>query len=297
MQPTVVQFSELQSKTLDSQLRPSQVEEACKQAGATIQAFGQATWALLLAAYLGEPSVTFGTIFSTQSAPNVDPPAFPSITTVPVVCNTNEFDEKIIQSMVSYNGSAQRHRFASLADIQRFAGSADRRLFDTVFVYQKSASSKARKFSWPILQETAAVDYAASLELEFTPHDTIQLRLTVDSGRIPETHTELMLKQYDHILGRLVEQRRTPRSPYMDIYSMAPARDPELPSTVKLLHRFVEERARQEPDSPALEFVYRLYDAKVERKTWSYRQLDEAGNQVARLVLQKRVKTLSLIHI
>ena len=297
LQPANICQGELHATTYESRLQPSRIEETCKRADATIQALGQAAWAHLLAAYSGEPTVTFGTVFSTRGASELEPTAFPSIVTVPIVCDTDTPFAQTTQSMVTYNATAQRHRFTSLADIQRFGGTADRPLFDTVFVYQKAPLTDPAQLTWSLANETAAVDYTASMELEITQHGTLALRLTVDRSNIPEAQASLMLKQYEYILADFVDGRQDNGIDVAAIRSIVPAECPELPSTVRLLHEFVEERARLSPHLPALEFVCQLSSKAVDRKTWTYRQLDEAGNQVAHLLLQHGVQPGRIVAV
>ena len=102
--------------------------------------------------------MTFGTVFSWRSGSSSQKTAFPAITTVPVTCNTAGSSNEIIQRMVMYNSQLQRHKLTPLSDIQRFAGDAQRSLFDTVFVYQKSTYPQDDALDWPIVRESPNVD-------------------------------------------------------------------------------------------------------------------------------------------
>ena len=287
LNPVVTSASDLFSLNKQSDLSYSRLEELCRIQGCTIQAAGQTAWALLLSAYVGEGGVTFGTVFSGRMGSTDDSVVFPAIATVPVFCNTSKAASDILADMTNFNGSAQRHRFAPLSDIQRFANLAGQNLFDSVFVYQKSAIKSSGDFSWPLLRQSAAVDYNVSMELEATPSGAVSLGLTVNRGVVPDDHARLLLQQYDHVLAQLL--RGTSSSGYasQDLYSATPAKFPTLPSPVQLLHQFVEEGARTMPDRPALDFVWNLESTPKSRQTWSYRELDKRANQVAHL-LQSR---------
>ncbi|KAK3065678.1 hypothetical protein LTR53_018151, partial [Teratosphaeriaceae sp. CCFEE 6253] len=262
---------------------------------ATAQAVGQATWACLLSAYIGEPSVTFGTVFSNRVGSASEATAFPSLSTVPIACSTDKTYDEIVADMVSYNASAHRHRKTPLADIQRLAGDAQRPLFDTIFVYQKPIAASRSEFDWPVIRETAAVEYVASLELETHTDGTVGIRLTADIRKIPIEQAEFMLLQYDYMLDRIINSRNS--EPVVTILSAVPARAPELHSKVQLLHQFVELMAQEKPDGPALDFVRTTVQGLIETVSWTYRQLDQRGNQVANLLHEHGVTPGSIIAV
>lgn len=274
-------------------LRMSDLEKYCKTKGATVQAVGQATWGLLLSAYTGEPDALFGTVFSGRSKSSGPAVAFPSISTVPVRCIANKPDADVVADMVAYNAAVHRHRSTPLADIQRFAGTAGHSLFDTVFVYQKTSSSQTR-FSWPVIRETAAVDYVASMELETTPGEII-ISLTVDTSQIPAAHAELLVLQYDHLVSQLTGFSASSADDFRRIHSISPAEAASLSSSTVFLHQFVETGAREHPDRPALEFLYD--NISKQKQIWTYRQLDVRGNQVAQLLREQGVGPGNIVAV
>ena len=295
--PSVVERGGLSTQSQACSLKVPLIERFCRDRACTIQALGQSVWALLLAAYTGDANVTFGTIFSGTPNSVSKKVAFPSITTVPISCNTDCSVLGIIQSMVDYNALAQRHRFTPLTEIQRFIGRASERLFDTVFVYQKKMSAQYVNFEWPIVRETAAVDYTASLELETGPADAISLRLTFHTARIPEQHAALILQQYDYIVSHLVSNTFDEGTYDQRIYSILPAKELSLPAPTQLLHGLVENTARQHPNRTALEFVYDIQYRAESTKTWTYKELDSRGNQVAHLIQQSGVPQNSVVAV
>lgn len=284
LHPTISTASGLCSVEQASSLSYSTLENLCKSAGCTIQAAGQSAWAVLLSAYLGEAGVTFGTVFSGRAGSQHDPVVFPSLTTLPVFCDASKKASDLLSSMTDFNGAAQKYRHVPLSDIQRFADMPGQPLFDTVFVYQKSTGSAADDFSWPLLSQSAAVDYNVSIELETTPTGEVSLRLTANRGVLPEDHGSLILAQYDHLLGQILHADRASSSSPPSLFSATPARCPRLPSPVQLLHQFVEEGAQSFPDRPALEFAWGLDASSNSRKIWSYQQLEKQANQVAHLL-------------
>lgn len=296
LQPTVTPHHGMLSLHHDSILSLAEFEGLCRKKGCTIQAAGQSAWALLLAAYVGEPGVTFGTVFSGRTESSQDSTMFPSLSTLPIFCNTSKSTEEMLSDMVDFNAGAQRYRFAALSDIQRWADHSEQTLFDTMFVYQKGYNSKSLALSWPILDQSAAVDYSVSLELETSTSGSVRLTLTAQQHLVPETHAHLILKQYDHILNSVLRgEEAGVGAP--SLYSTLAPKCPSIPSSAKLLHEFVEQGATEYPDKPALEFVRRLGDPQEGRQTWTYRQLNERANQTAQLLRKQGARPGGVVAV
>lgn len=283
--PTVVNDTGMGVVQLSSSKSFSQLTDFCKSQSITVQALGQGIWAMLLAAYLGEQIVTFGTVLSghSDSTPSA---AFPGITTVPVVCDTSKTSGEVLKSMVSYNSAIRRFRFTPLSEIQRYAGHVGRPLFDTVFVYQKAIHTTSQEFEWHQIHETAAVDYSVSMEMEVPSSGAVHFRLTSDIRVVPESHAKLILQQFDLLLNHVLDGTDIETDLFSPLISALPPKDATIPSSAKLLHRFVELGAQQHPDRIALEFVTSLEEGAIISRKWTYKQLDERGNQVAQSILR-----------
>jgi amino acid adenylation domain-containing protein len=294
--PTNVSTPGAGSKEVMSSLSVAKIEDFCRAQGVTMQAVGQSTWALLLAAYLGEPNVTFGTVFSGSNGSSAGAAAFPSISTLPVHCDTSRNIPEIVQDMVSYNAMAQRYRYTPLTDIQRFAGSPGQPLFDTIFVFQKSGSGgEDAVLDWKITNNTLGVDYVASMEIEVSLKGDLLLRLTHDIRSIPEAHADLILRQFDRLLGEAIGATAGEIS--KDLLSIVPPKEASIPCDVELLHEFLERGSRRHPEKPALEFIYNLEDGAESRKIWTYEELNQRCNQVAHLIQHSGVKPGSTVAV
>jgi amino acid adenylation domain-containing protein len=279
-----------------SELSYATLEGLCRSRGCTIQAAGQTAWALLLSAYIGEAAVTFGTVFSGRNSLRYESVVFPSLTTVPVFCNTVNSISDTLKNMTDFNGTAQRHKHVPLTDLQRFANFPGQSLFDTVFVYQKGSGKPSEEPPCRIVKQSAAVDYNVSLELE-TTSTSVSLALTVNRGLVPEEHANLLLEQYDHLLMQVLDGESSSATLSRQLYSTTPARFPSLPSPVRLLHQFVEESAKKTPNRPALEFAWDLSSSPKSRKVWSYQELDDRANQVAHMVQANGAKSGDIIAV
>ncbi|KAF2859917.1 peptide synthetase [Piedraia hortae CBS 480.64] len=273
-----------------SEISTLKLQEYCRHNEVTIQAVGQGLWAQLLAAYAGEETVTFGTIFSTRSPSKSHQTLFPAMISIPVVCKVEGSTADVVRSMVKYNAASYRHRLTPLVDIQHYAGSPREALFDTVFVYQKSSSMEAG-LDWERVDETSNVEYTVSFELETPTDGKTLIHLTVDGQRVPDQHAQILLLQYNHLLRQLVRSEQS--SHPLDLYSMLPPKVHSIPSKATFIHDFVTESAAKHPDRVALYFVSDANCSEVSH--WTYNQLDRRGNQLAQLLRQHGIAAGSIV--
>ncbi|OQO07881.1 hypothetical protein B0A48_06673, partial [Cryoendolithus antarcticus] len=297
LHPCITDDTGVSTSLHTSLLSLTELERLCYTRSCTIQAAGQAAWAVVLAAYLGETNVTFGTVYSTRSAAQHEDVMFPALSTVPVVCDTAESSTAILEGMVDYNASMQRYRFTSMTEMQRYA---DRNfLFDTVFVYQKSSKRSAGQgTAWKIVDQTSAVDYVVSMELQAQPDGQIQLRVTTRNDIVPPARAGLILEQYDHVLAEMLSGDDLSHMVHTErLYSMTPAKKPKLPTEVVHLHQWVERGAALHPEKVALHFVLDFEGTASSHRTWTYAQLDDRANQVAQLIRSHGVRSGSIVAL
>ncbi|KAG5984508.1 NRPS protein [Claviceps digitariae] len=264
-----------------------EIQAATKTIGVSIQAVLQATWARLLASYLGESSVVFGVVLAGRNTDETAEAPFPCLTTVPVIAKTTSSNKEVLENMMDYNSSLHKHQFESLASIQKWLGHAGSPVFDTVLVYQNTPSYPSDTY-WDLVADEPSVEYTVSLEIEPIGNGELRMRLTTRNDVVPIEQAELILRQFNATLIHLV---REPNGKEHELYktdpglfSITPAKYPSLRAPVSLVHEFVEQKAQSQPDLPALEFVESFSGKLGSTKTWTYRRLDEIGNQVAHLL-------------
>lgn len=132
--------------------------EQCRSRGVTLQASAQAAWGMLLSAYLGEESVTFGTVLSGRITQESEDVVFPCITTVPTSVNCGAAKPSILKELMRFNAEVQQHQFASLKQIQRWTGHADSPFFDTLFTYQKRTTGERPDDTVKFLSNELTID-------------------------------------------------------------------------------------------------------------------------------------------
>ena len=143
-----------------SSVRFSAVQSFCKHIGVTAQSLGQMCWALLLANYLGEPDVMFGTVLSGRDFDSADEIMFPAMNTVPIRAIIHGTYREMLQYMQDNSANVIKYQHTPLRKIQKLANSNGQRLFDTLFIYQRSnkESVDKQKALWRSVGGTSDVE-------------------------------------------------------------------------------------------------------------------------------------------
>ncbi|KAK1468286.1 amino acid adenylation domain-containing protein [Colletotrichum melonis] len=267
----------------------TQLSANAKRLGVSIQGVLQATWTRILSAYLGEEDVVFGIVLSGRLSDETKNIVLPCITTLPVIAHNRSSNSELVQQMLDYNNQLLKHQNAPLAQVQRWLGYPDTRVFDTLLVYQRMPTDDAPGFPWEVVSDEGNLDYSVSFEVEPLPEGKIQLRLSFKTDILPKTQAIHLLDQFDAVLRHLVQ---CPEQTADDlwttdpsIFSIIPPLEPTIHSNEPFLHSFVETKAETHPDKIALEFVTGFNGETPISRQWSFRELNEKGNQVAHVLL------------
>lgn len=155
-----------------SALPLSGIRSFCKQMGVTVQSLGQMCWALVLAHFLGEPDVMFGTVVSGRDFDSADEIMFPAMNTIPVRASIRGTYKEMLQDIQKNSADVMKYQYTPLRQIQRLVDSNGQCLFDTLFIYQRSYKVLDRKHKalW------GSADVAADVEVSF-PRDLAALKL------------------------------------------------------------------------------------------------------------------------
>ncbi|KAF2205603.1 nonribosomal peptide synthetase-like protein 2 [Delitschia confertaspora ATCC 74209] len=275
------------------------IEAGCRQSGITVQAAGLASWASILSAYTGEASVTCGIVLSGRTFESSESAVFPCITTVPFVCRIEENKKAILNQVMSLTAAILKYQFLPINEIQKEMGYPNEPLFDSIFVYQKTANQKSEHELWQVVDEKATVDFPVSIELE-PKEGGLEYRLTFLPHIVPQEQAHLILEQLDYFFNGFVFPEAsglnaTQYSPLL--YSITPAKEPTLPSEATLLHHFVEISAQMYPTRIALEFATSIHHGKYSSKWLNYEQLDAEANRIANMLSSRGVQPGSLVGI
>lgn len=144
------------------------------------------------------------------------------------------------------------------------------------------------------------LQYPVSIEL--VPHQTdLEIRISYRSDIVPEEQAKILLDQYNKLLEQTVFAPDSKSDDYLDLgtqlLSVTPAKERSLPTSVSLLHQFVEENAQRIPEKAALEFAFGSSVENLHKKVWSYREFNEDGNRVAHFLQEKGVAPGGIVAI
>ncbi|KAJ5815263.1 AMP-dependent synthetase/ligase [Penicillium riverlandense] len=300
LHPTRVEKRNILENSIECSLPQNALNDVCRKLGVTLQAAGQATWARLLAAYTGESNTVFGTVLSGRNLSAASWEAvFPCLVTVPMPLRVEGTNRELLDRTLKRNVSLVKNQFTPLSHIQRWMGS-DEPLFDTLFVYQKFASVTERPEAWEVVDEVTKIDYPVSIEL--IPQSTeLEIRLSYRSDIVPREQAQMILKQYDKLLENTLFLPDSSCGNYSsigrDLLSITSAKEVRIESPVSLLHQFVEKNAEKTPERIAFEFVSGFSGDVLQKRTWSYSELNESGNRIARFLQAKGATPGSMIAI
>lgn len=276
----------------------SDLQDAVRTAGFTLNAVLQAAWARILSSYIGDASVVFGAVLSGRNTEATENALFPCISTLPVIAANKTRNRELVEQLMDTNILLHKSQHVPLSQIQRWLNQPDARLFDTLVVYQAienqlptAVSDSRPAHPWSIADEKAVVDYPVSIEAIPHADNKFEYQITFDKSFLPEEHAQTLLAQFDAVVAHLAFSPDANEDDLVPVdsslYSVLPPRDAELPSEIKLMHQFVEVQAAKQPNKTALQFVTAFDDNDQPISTeWSYSELNDRGNKVARLVAQ-----------
>lgn len=293
--PLRVDEGEVYTLEVSCRMTLKEIQNACRDLGVTVQATGQTSWARLLAAYSGDKSVVFGSVYSgrTNLPSSTESVAFPSIVTLPVCANVEGTNREVLNNIMKAQSDLLKHQFTPLDKIQRWSGGNDgeTNLFNTIFVYQNDANANADE-SWKIVKEVSIADYPISIELiQLERANRFKLRIVSNSGVLPREQASLLLRQLDAILTNTLlhpfDAASSTSSIPKEILSITSPLLPLLPSPVNLLHEYVELQAQSNASGIAYEFHPSLPPNPCTTLSWTYAALNCEKDKIAYRIRRK----------
>ncbi|KAK6528913.1 hypothetical protein TWF694_004142 [Orbilia ellipsospora] len=303
MTPLCVESGDLFASYKKCTVTMKEVEDLCKKAGFSLGAVGQATWAKLLAMYFGESDICFGSVISGRTGADYgEDLVFPCLTTIPMRVQLIGDNRSLVTQIQGRITKMLKFQHTPLRAIQRALGNPEQKIFDTIFVYQRSVKTNHEsKTLWQELDAKAAVEYPVSFEIEPTDDGYLGLRLTGKTNIIPKEQMEAMIAQFEYCLLHILEHQDSDVMDLDDapieILSDTPADVDRLPCEVQFLHDFVSVSTERHPQKVALEFATAIQADQVTKDSWTYRQFNDMGNKIANFLLQHGAVTGDLIGI
>ncbi|WP_167402601.1 non-ribosomal peptide synthetase [Micromonospora viridifaciens] len=259
-----------------------------RTAGVTLNTVVQGAWAVLVGSLTGRDDVVFGATVAGRPAelPGVETMVGLFINTVPVRVRLDPAEPvtAVLAGLQERQTALQPHQHLGLPDIQRLAGHGE--LFDTLVVFE----------NYPV--DPAVLDLAGTglavrgvhgldathypLTLVLVPGDRLGLRLEYRPDLIDETTAGALLERMHRLLADIAAE---PSAPVGRLDPVTPAERQRVlvewnatrhPVEAATLPDLLARQVAATPDATAVVF---------EGTGLSFRELDEASNRLARLLI------------
>ncbi|MFJ8578286.1 amino acid adenylation domain-containing protein [Micromonospora sp. NPDC093277] len=259
-----------------------------RAAGVTLNTVVQGAWAVLVGSLTGRDDVVFGATVAGRPAelPGVETMVGLFINTLPVRVRLDPAEPvgALLAGLQERQSVLQPHQHLGLPDIQRLAGHGE--LFDTLVVFE----------NYPV--DPSALDLAGTglavrgvhgldathypLTLVLVPGDRLGLRLEYRPDLIDETAAGALLERMHRLLADIAAEpsrpvgRLDPTTPDERHQVLVGWNATRHPVDAATLPDLLARQATTTPDAVAVVF---------DRTSLSFRELDEASNRLARLLI------------
>ncbi|KAH8200625.1 hypothetical protein TruAng_005222 [Truncatella angustata] len=288
------------------QVSSQEVLQVARASGVTPQAIFQACLAWLWSTITGSEDVTFGSVFSgrTLPIPGIERVMGPCLSTLPVRAKLAESSSilDLIRSLHLLNRQIMHVSPIKLPDIKRVAGIPQgSTLFDVLFVYQESLSSRSRGE-----EAVVELDHKDHIEtkllLEVEPHgDNYSCRWTYHSDSFSLPHVQAFAEQFSHLCSHFCQQIEAPlrsvRSSFPPLSLSAYTTGFKHLETCSSLALAIENQAALAPNEEALCFAHSLLCDSVQTESLTYQQLNEKANQIAAFLVARNISQGGIIAI
>ncbi|MEU1066673.1 non-ribosomal peptide synthetase [Streptomyces albidoflavus] len=273
--------------------RSQRLYETARTHRLTVNTLVQGAWAALLARYSGEDEVCFGATVSGRptSLPGAEAMIGLFIDTVPVRVPVGDQGPALtwLRRIQEEQAEARDFAYAGLADVQRWSGLGETRLFDSIVVFENYPYDEKGATEQGIRIGTYRSDEHTNYPLTLTAHagDQLTLALGYDPDLFGETTVERLAGHLDRLLDALVTTPQTP------LHLLPMLSDEE---TAHLLHGSNDTAAR----FPAPRTVPELFAEQALRTPdrvavrcgtgeLTYAQLDAEANRLAHHLVERGV--------
>jgi len=304
--PEVTMDSTIQSLQMPLSLGTEQTKASLRQLDCSAQSLFQAALVWLWGAFLGTDDVVIGVVTSgrTLPIPGLEDIVGPCISVVPtrIITSHSRTIRDLITSVHATNRMALPHSILPLAEIQRTAQTSQgRSLYDILFVYQESLTSK-RRYAGAIT-ELGRQDFLETkilVEVEPGP-EAFTCRITWHSDKLSRAQVEdfggsfralssFMLENLDLSLPAL--QSAFPPS-ILSVYNQYPKSFCGVPD----LAYAVESVAARCPDKDALCFADCITDGTLTTTTVTFDGLNKLANQIAWCLRERGIREGDVVAI
>ncbi|KAJ2897649.1 Nonribosomal Peptide Synthase (NRPS) [Zalerion maritima] len=180
-----------------SPFQASHLKSFCRRQGVTLQSFGQAVWATVLAVHLRCMDVVYGTVLSGRSDEAAESIMFPTMNTVPARIFVHGSVRELLQHVQKKSIEIGEYEHFPLRKIRNVA-SVEGEMFNSLFLMQRRTEATQRQGEGNklvrSLESVAEVEYPACVEME-VEGDTLVWRVACRGEYFSENMTEAALKR------------------------------------------------------------------------------------------------------
>lgn len=284
------------------------IQAASAQVDASTQVLFQTCALWLWAHILGTEDVVIGNVTSGRTVPiqNIESVMGPCLTTIPLrsrIKQTRTIRE-LIESIHMSNRESLAHCLLPLTEIKKSAGlSPGEPLYDLLYVYQESLYSRLAGQEHGNVKKVAHEDHLETkLLVEVEPvNENFRLRVTYHSDVFNHDYVELVLRQFDCILGHIICNLNFETSSIFECFT-----DKLLSQHNRAVTSFkgcadlatsFERMVAEAHERPALCFAKSIENGSADLTYVSYSDLNILANKIARHVQISRAKEGAAVAI
>ncbi|RHZ13951.1 hypothetical protein DYB26_008914, partial [Aphanomyces astaci] len=265
-----------------------QLTQVCNLLEVTPSSIFRTAWAIVLQQYTQSNHVVFGSVVSGRDGghPGAEGMVGMLINTVPILVHIPlaMAASQCVQAVHAYSTGLLEHAHCSLSDIQHWIGTSE--LFDTILAYANYPQSELHKsnaprpFSIELQGGEEFVDVPICVAISPKDPDSFDIKITFKCKVVDEAIVQFMAHRFTHVLS-VIANITTCDQVIGDIGAIShdeqrlvqeAMKGTQVPLPYDLLHHAFEEKAREHPGLPAVE-----YGQSVLR----YGDLDEQANTLA----------------
>ncbi|KAL9072862.1 MAG: hypothetical protein Q9157_004942 [Trypethelium eluteriae] len=198
-------------REIRSQIALESVISLCRTQGITLQAFGAACWAFVLASLYRQLDVVFGIVLSGRDTVDAESIMFPTMNTVCVRSIIHKSKQDMLRYTQETISEIMPHQHVPLRKILAKLPSRNRRLFDTLFIYQKrpQIGTHSETSLYESVGGASDVEYPVCIEME-TIDDAIIWRTACHEDFFDHIGTADVLQKLDAVARDIIREPSTP---------------------------------------------------------------------------------------
>ncbi|RQM23630.1 hypothetical protein B5M09_007152 [Aphanomyces astaci] len=265
-----------------------QLTQVCKLLEVTPSSIFRTAWAIVLQQYTQSNHVVFGSVVSGRDGGHTGAERMVGmlINTVPILVHIPlaMAASQCIQAVHAYSTGLLEHAHCSLSDIQHWIGTSE--LFDTILAYANYPQSELHKsnaprpFSIELQGGEEFVDIPICVAISPKDPDSFDIKITFKCKVVDEAIVQFMAHRFTHVLS-VIATITTCDQVIGDIGAIShdeqrlvqeAMKGTQVPLPYDLLHHAFEDKAREHPGLPAVEFG---------QSVLRYGDLDEQANTLA----------------